>query len=269
MVAANLGNPIFIGGVPRSGTTLLRVVLDTHPKIFCGTELRAVHALATLWSSADQRSGQLLNDAYGVPSDSLRRIFADLIMSFLTPAWAKSGKARVAEKTPSNVLVFPQLHALFPNSPLIHVLRDVRDVVASRLERDKERSSSSVDSVGLARLRAREWADTMRIRREMLDHPDRSRVYHELRYEDLVRAPQQTLTPMFEFIGEAFDPVVLGFHQVKRNVSGTEEWSAEAVSRSIFTTSVGRGRTTLSPAELDAVMTEAGATLHELGYDER
>lgn len=260
------GNPIFIGGVPRSGTTLLRVILDTHPRILCGTELRAVHALASLWSSAEVHSGRMLDEAYGLSSTSVRTIFSELILSFLRPAWTASGKPRIAEKTPSNVLVFPALRQLFPQSPLVHVLRDVRDVVASRLERDRATAGPSFDAVATARMRAREWADTMALRRRMLDDPDLARAYYEIRYEDLVGHPEATLIGLFGFIGERFDPAVLGFHSVPRNVSGTEEWSAQAVQRSIFTSSVGRWRDVLGEAELEAVLEEAGDASREAGY---
>ncbi len=261
-----VGNPIFIGGVPRSGTTLLRVILDTHPRIYCGTELRAVNALASLWSSAHIHSGRMLDEAYALRSDAVCAIFSELILSFLRPAWNASGKPRVAEKTPSNVLVFPALRQLFPQSPLVHVLRDVRDVVASRLERDRDAAGASFDAVATARLRAREWADTMAIRRRMLSDPDLARTYYEVRYEDLVRHPERTLIPLFEFIGERFDPAVLGFHRMSRNVAGTEEWSAQAVQRSIFTSSVGRWREVLGEAELAAIAQEARDASRGAGY---
>lgn len=267
MAERNTGNPIFVGGVPRSGTTLLRVILDTHPRIFCGTELRVVHALATLAANAEQHSGPVLADSYAVSHERLRGIFAELILDFLTPAWHASGKPRVAEKTPSNVLVFPQLHRLFPSSPLIHVIRDVRDVVASRLERDKAAASAGFDAPTTARIRAREWVDTMTLRRQLLSDPDLSRSYYELRYESLVSDPEPTLRPLFEFLGETFDPAVLEFHRVQRNVAGTEEWSAEAVSRSIFTSSVGRWQQTLTHEEVAAVIDEAREASKELGYD--
>jgi hypothetical protein len=261
------GNPIFIGGVPRSGTTLLRVILDSHPRIFCGTELRVVRALTELWSSTEKTAQPLLTEAYGIDAQSLAAIFADLVLSFLRPAWEASGKPRVAEKTPTNLLVFPQLRRLFSDSPLIHVIRDGRDVVASQLERDKVTAGGSpVDTTARARLRAREWAQAMTIRRTMLADPELSRGYFEIRYEALVRAPQPALQALFSFIGEPFDPGVLSFHRVSRNVDGTEEWSAEAVRRPIFETSIGRWRQSLNNEELSAVLTEAHAALAELGY---
>jgi hypothetical protein len=81
-----------------------------------------------------------------------------------------------------------------------------------------------------------------------------------------VQTPQPTLERVFAFVGEQFDSRVLAFYEIERNVAGTEEWSAEAVRKSIFTSSIGRWRSALSAAELDAVMTVAARPLSELGY---
>jgi protein-tyrosine sulfotransferase len=253
--------------VPRSGTTLLRVILDSHPNIYCGTELRVVHALANLWSAADEpQCARALRKFYDVDTEATRKIFAELIWSFLTPAWLASGKRRIAEKTPSNLLAFKALRQLFPESPLIHIIRDGRDVVASRLERDRASVTQHLDAGELAASRAQEWVDAMRLRREIVADSWLASAYLEIRYESLVQSPQPTLERVFAFMGEPFDSRVLAFHLVERNVAGTEEWSADAVRKSIFTSSIGRWRNALSAAELDAVMTVAAKTLAELGY---
>lgn len=56
----------------------------------------------------------LLESAYGIDAERLRAIFADLVLSFLKPSWEASGKARVAEKTPFNILVSRSYDACFP-----------------------------------------------------------------------------------------------------------------------------------------------------------
>jgi protein-tyrosine sulfotransferase len=256
--------PIFIGGVPRSGTTLLRVILDSHSRIFCGTELRVVHALSALWESTHLSAGGLLSHVYHIDEARLRGVFAELILSFLRPAWVASGKARIAEKTPANLLAFMQLNALFPDSPLIHVIRDLRDVVTSRLER------SAADDRGrrvqLAVEHAREWVQAMLLRRQFLDHARLQQRYHEIRYEDLVARPQVVLDGLLAFIGERYEPEMLDFHRVRRNVSGSEEWSAAAVSRPIFSDSIGRWRCNLSAEECAAVLHIGESMLVELGY---
>lgn len=256
-------SPIFVGGAPRSGTTLLRVILDTHPNIACGTEMRVIQGIAAFWSGAWQSSAAALTQGYGMEDAAFRATFRSLIASFLEPHWKKSGKPRIAEKTPSNVLAFRELHTLFPESPLIHIIRDGRDVVASRIERDLK-TTPSTDPVALAGLRAREWADTMalaaRYRSELKPR------YFELRYEALVQTPEPVLRELFAFLGEPFDARVLDFHNIERNVDGTEEWSAEGVKKPIFQNSIGRYRDALTTPMLAAVHGNAGAMLNTLGY---
>jgi hypothetical protein len=105
------------------------------------------------------------------------------------------------------------------------------------------------------------------LRRRLLSEQGSSGRYLEIRYERLVNEPRSVLPGLFEFIEERFDARVLDFHRIARNVSGTEEWSAETVSRPISTSSAGRWRGSLSAAEAAAVMEVAGETLRELGYD--
>ena len=65
-------SPIFIGGAGRSGTTLLRVILDSHPEICCGPEFRMTPTLALLWENYDSRAHMLAE--YGINKEAnLRR----------------------------------------------------------------------------------------------------------------------------------------------------------------------------------------------------
>ncbi|HEX2140407.1 MAG TPA: hypothetical protein VHG33_11925, partial [Woeseiaceae bacterium] len=123
-----------------------------------------------------------------------------------------------------------------------------------------------LDSIAVARTRAQEWMAAMAIRKHMLSHEDLARGYFEVRYEELVRRPQEVLEPLFAFLGESFDPEVLAFHDVPRNVAGSEEWSAAAVRRPLYESSCGRWRHSLGTGELAAVMDVAGRELEALGY---
>jgi len=91
--------PIFIGGAGRSGTTLLRVMLDSHPSIACGPELKITTAIAKLWLDCQTGFADALA-ALHLPPREVNRILADTITSFMAPFQAASGKPRIAEKTP-------------------------------------------------------------------------------------------------------------------------------------------------------------------------
>jgi hypothetical protein len=155
---------------------------------------------------------------------------------------------------------------MFPESPLIHVIRDGRDVVCSLLQMDwvdpatKKRFDYTTDVAAAARY----WVDTVEAGRSTADHPTASDLYHEVRYEDLITEPEATLRELFEFIGEPFNPCVLEFHHRKRELAG--ESSAEQVSQPIHRGSVGRWQRDLDDDECALVEEITGGLLLELGY---
>ena len=253
--------PIFIGGVPRSGTTLLRVMLDSHANIHCGPELRAVPAIARLWAGCRLSLDGPRAEAYRLDEETIRRPFADAAMRMLAPNLAASGKPRAAEKTPGNLLVFAELAELFPGSPLVHVLRDGRDVVASRLEQES-RKLAVPRGPDAARTHAAEWADAVERRRTLAGLP----AYVEVRYEALTDAPEAVMRDLLERLGEPWDPAVLAHHRVPRETEGVAEWSADQVVRPVNRDARGRWRRDLSPGELAAVLEVAGPALDDAGY---
>src|SRR5262245_41788936 len=121
--------PIFIGGAARSGTTLIRVLLDSHPNIACGPEFKLTPLLLQQWREFKAYS-RMIPDAQRAPEGVVDELYQDLIFGMLYPYATRQDKDRIAEKSPNNVLAFADIHALFPESPLIHVIRDGRDVVA-------------------------------------------------------------------------------------------------------------------------------------------
>ena len=256
--------PIFIGGAGRSGTTLVRAILDSHPRIACGPELKIGHYILRQWQGLKAIQAALY-DAQTVTQQEADEIYRTLFLGLLEPYRAKCGKPRVAEKTPNNVLYFPWLHALFPQSPLIHVIRDGRDVVAS-LQGVSWVNVGTGEAVAYTKdvaRAARYWKETVEIGRDA-GHSIGER-YLEVRYEALASAPEATLRELFAHIGEAWDARVLDFHRIIRS----DEPNALEISRPISPASVGRWRRDLSPGELRTVMQIAGPALEELGYLQR
>ena len=258
--------PIFIGGAGRSGTTLLRVILDSHPAIACGPELKVLPELGQLWHTfqSDYRAPLA---RYGLDSALIDGLFREMILGLLEGHRRGRGKARIAEKSPNNVFVFAHLHQMFPESPLVHVIRDGRDVVASLLRMEWTASDGEplayTQDAGQA---ARYWCNAVNAGRMVRESRSMARRYCEVRYEELVTAPTVALTRLFAQIGEPWDPTVLAFHKEKRELAG--ESSAAQVARPLYQSSIGRWRQALTPAQCATVKETAGELLIELGYAE-
>ena len=88
--------------------------------------------------------------------------------------------------------------------------------------------------------------------------------YTEVRYEDLVTAPEPTLRDLFAFIDEPWDPVVLNYHEQQRDLA--DESSADSVTKPLYNSALGRWQRDLKPRDKDAVKATAGDLLIELGY---
>jgi hypothetical protein len=264
------GEPIFIGGAPRSGTTLLRMIVDSHSRLACGPEMRLIPQICELYATAKRDLAGARGEAWALEAARLRQSFAGMILDLLEPARLRSGKARIAEKTPANAAWFAELRELFPRAPQIHVLRDGRDVASSLLGLDWRdgRSGELFDFVRSARAAAAMWQRQVTLARAAFAAPEARGLVFELRYEAIVTRPLETLRPLFDFLGEAWEEGVLDFHRNPRAHAGENETSAPQVSRPLYDQSIGRWRRDLSPDELAEVMAEAGGTLAALGYGE-
>ena len=258
--------PIFLGGAGRSGTTLLRVILDTHPSIACGPELKVTPIVCRYWYDFQTAYSPVLRE-YLLNSTDVDMIFGQVILNLMEKYRRQSGKPRVAEKSPNNVFFFEHLHYMFPDSPLIQVIRDGRDVVCSLLTMNwmDPKTRQPLAYTRDARKAAEYWVSAIRAGRMAAQaRPTLARRYMEVRYEDLVTQPVPVLQRLFAFIDEPWDPAVLNYHEQKRNLAG--ESSAEQVSKALYPSAAGRWQRDLKPPEKQVVKEVAGDLLIELGY---
>lgn len=263
MTAPLLTAPIFIGGAPRSGTTLLRAVINASGKIVCGPEARIVPALCSLASQIGHSKRGVLTRDYGLAPQALEESFARAIASFLAPLGR--GGLRVAEKTPANALHFEQLRRLFPHSPLVTIIRDPRDVVASLLEMDWIDAATgrpmeiTQDPAAAARL----WVESIRAAFEMAGDAN----FYALRYEALAADPRAQISALFDFLGEpdGVEPA-LAHHARFNAAEGEAESSAQRVAQPIDIKACGRWKQDLTTAQRDQVEAVAGSWMQRLDY---
>jgi hypothetical protein len=228
--------PFFILGCPRSGTTLLRFMLDAHPAIAVTPETHYVQtcrrASARAAATGRMSAGAAL-DAFargpalarmGIDEADLRAAVGDDVRDAWQPLRAamqlhaqRRGAAFVGEKTPDHALHWSALASGFPDARFVFVERDPRAVASSW----RRTSWSARTPVEIAE-RWRRHALALRAARRSL----RERCV-ALRYEDLVRDPEAALRSVCRLLGAAFDPCMLDFHETRgagpRPLAGTED----------------------------------------------
>ena len=207
--------PVFILGFPRSGTTLVEQTLTAHPRVAAGDELPLIHditsimprmlsspmvypeALAELWMG-DRREGL----------DDLRDYYLQKVRQM---GILRDGADFFTDKMPLNETHLGLVAMLFPDAPLIHVIRHPLDIMVSAI--------SNHFTHGLYCATALETAATHYVRvMELVSHY-RSQMalrYLPLRYEDMIADQEGSVRAMLDFVGLDFDPKCLSFHENKR-----------------------------------------------------
>lgn len=258
-----MNDPVFIGGCERSGTTLLRVMLDTHPNIHCGPEAKIIAKTIPCWMRQRKANTDVLRDYYHFTDGTIDALYRDIILSAISRGHTLKTR-RLAEKSPQNVFYYRQIRALFPASPIVNVVRDGRDVVASLLEMDwTDSRGRRLDFTTDLTAACRRWLSAIQAARMFSSGP-LAPPYLQIRYEDLVCRPRETLTPLLAMLGESWEEGLLAFHQVDREL-GTES-SAGPVQETLATDRIGRWKTKFSAAELAVIKRHLRETLVELGY---
>jgi hypothetical protein len=248
--------PIFIGGHHRSGTTLLRVVLNRHPHIACGPEGQLLERTGFLEFHRDFEEMWLPQlQRFGLGPTDIDHAFAAFVASFFTRYALQRGKRRWAEKTPKNILRIDYLFRLFPDARFIHVIRDPRDAHCS--VRTKAQTTTPRWADITAERTAKSWVRRIE---QGLQHRSDSTRYLELRYEDLVRDPAGEMQRVLAFVDEPWDDCILAPGSNPRN-------EQPRVNTPIVPTSVGRWRQDLPPEDVAAIEAIAGPLMRLLGYD--
>jgi len=212
--------PFFVVGAQRSGTTMLRLMLNAHSRLCVPFESRFIPdfhrrlaafgdlskldnqraLLDAIAEDAFVRKGRLIPDKDAVlahkPQD-----YAQLVHGIFAALAESEGKARWGDKTPSYVLDMDTLWTLFPGCRFIHLVRDGRDVALSM-------RSVSWGSPDLLRV-AQDWRWKVTMGRKM-GHMVPGH-YLEIHFEDLVAEPRATLRRVCEFIGERFEDSMLDY----------------------------------------------------------
>jgi tetratricopeptide (TPR) repeat protein len=217
--------PVFVVGLPRSGTTLVEQILASHTQVFGAGEITLVgDTLAAL-------GGEAANFIEGI--GRLDRPTARRLASrHLERLRGLDRRAlRIVDKMPDNYLYLGLLAGLFPRAKLIHCRRDLRDVAVSCWMTRFEEVRWANDQQHMAS-RFHEYQRLMEHWRKVLPVP-----LLEVDYEETVADLEGVARKLVAWCGLAWEPACLEFHRAKRAVRTA---SAVQVRQPVFTTSVGR-----------------------------
>lgn len=229
-LASDWGNrsdlPVFIVGMPRSGTSLVEQIAASHSRVFGAGERKEIGAISTA----------LLTHNRDLPlaewDVSLARALADRHIAQLQTLG--SGAARVIDKLPDNILFLGVIAALFPGARVIFCRRDARDTCLScYFQRFTEPMpwAYNLADCGLRALEverlAANWRTVLPLKMFAID------------YERLVVEPEEESRRLIDFLGLEWEPACLDFHLTQRPVRTASSWQ---VRQPLYSRSVGRWR---------------------------
>ena len=279
----------FVCGVTRSGTTLLRLMLDSHPDLAIPGEThwvaRFIRNMERTRMDARQAADFIVESKrwqeFHLDAQELRARIAkleplnaaDVVRTFYAMYSEREGKTRYGDKTPGYVQEMIRIQRVLPEARFIHTIRDGRDVAVSHMRMNWGPATPAESAeLWVARIsRARRLAPR-------IDH------YSEIRFEDLVTDSEGTLRKVCAFIDLDFDPAMLDYHEraeerlaekavdLVRKHGPTQPAEARMESHRLAkepprTDRLGIWRRKLSAAEVAEYEAVAGPLLEELGYE--
>lgn len=279
-------NPyVFIVGCPRSGTTLLRHIVDAHPQIAITPEAHWIprffeerRGLTPDGVVTPELMDYLFEDPkfahFGIATEDLTSLMASelpisyaSLMAGIFDLYGKArGKALVGNKTPDSARRLRTLHALWPHARVIHAIRDGRDAALSFMNWSKvlqkkpgNFSTWREDPVSTAALW---WELNVRCGRRASEWLD-PKQYYEIRYESLLANPAKQSSALCEFLGLPYDKAMLHFHEGRKG--STSGSSVDPAWRPI-SAGLRDWRTQMSAEDIERFEATAGELLDELGY---
>jgi hypothetical protein len=250
--------PLFIAGFFRSGTSLVRRILDSHPRIHCPTEIKLFKDLFGHYINdplAHVRFFQSLHSA-GAPDDLVLQVMGSAYLDLRRRMAEQLGKPRWADKDPEHLLYLDSIEKIAPGFKLILCIRDPRDILSSLTEAGFSKTIPPRFEDRLSLL-VQQWQYALRF---LESNPERA---HVIEYEHLVNQPAESLRGLFAFIDEPYLFTVTESCFGPNHAGGLEDPKVRRTS-SIHSNSVARWKGDLTLEESDRVMAQAGDLWREL-----
>jgi hypothetical protein len=222
--------PIFVLGMPRSGTTLTETIIASAPGVYGAGEL------PDLLQMAAQPQG-LLDEGYplnmqGISAATLTRMGEQYVAQLKERA---PEAQHITDKMPANFLAVGLIHLMLPNAKIIHVRRNPIDTCLSAFTRLFNKSQhQSYDLREIGRY-YRDYLNVMAHWREVL--PAGS--FYDIQYEELVANQEEESRKLIDYCNLTWSDACLDPHKTERNVKTA---SVTQVRQPVYTTSVERWR---------------------------
>ncbi|NTG18545.1 sulfotransferase [Agrobacterium rhizogenes] len=297
-----LSNPVLLGGENRSGTTLLSVLLDSHPDLVVGPEINftepvnlgpQILAVCDMMDLGDPRLAGATKgtidpewydsmhfvvqcERFGLDRDDIRNLVAGLMAERGTDLFAledrcllinaigefrreQTGARRWGLKLQRKIQDIGTYAAIWQHAHFIHIIRDGRDLTASHFKTVPDWGYRTVAEA------AHGWMEV--VTRPRQTAPDGR--YLEVRYEDLVTRPRETVERMLDYLGLPWADALL-HHAEQAHALFDKPWghpAAEAAGKPLYTGRNGRYLQDLTPGEIDEFEQIAGRELEHQGYE--
>lgn len=256
---------IFIGGVPRSGTTLMRAMLDAHPEVRCGQETRVIPRILQLrshWMKSEKESVRLVEA--GITKEVLNGAIAQFCLEII----AKHGDPapRLCNKDPLTLKMGTYVIELFPEAKFLFMVRDGRATVHSIISR-----KVTITGFDLSNYRQcmTKWNQAIQTMHEQCKEIGKERcmiVY----YEQLVLHPEEWMRKILHFLDIPWNDSVLHHEEFINKENGVAlskvERSSDQVIKPVNVDALSKWVDQI-PEDVVRDMAEVAPMLSVLGYD--
>ncbi|HEX5876320.1 MAG TPA: sulfotransferase [Pyrinomonadaceae bacterium] len=239
--------PVFVLSCERSGSTLLRYIIDTHPQVCSPAHLHLGQLCRSLYISIFYSIGQTMEVTDEAMRERLvagetRRVIDELMARYVSA----KGKQMWCEKTTENLQYLKLLHDVFPDARYVCLYRNCMDVVHSSIECSRlgfipelaPYVQKRPDNIVAAMVES--WVEkTTTLLEFELAHTSQC---FRIKYENLVAEPSQTLAPMFASFGLDWDESLLNAVFSTQHDQGSGDQKILFTKR-VNTDSIGRGST--------------------------